>query len=117
MTKQSPSASSWMSSGPGAERRILCYDANLMMVEFRFEKDGLGALHNHPHTQTTVVTSGKFQFKIEDETHILEAGDSLIIPSLAQHECICLEGGVLMDAFTPCRDDFLEAHDLPKSQV
>lgn len=117
MTQDATAPSDWMISGPGAERRILCYNDDLMMVEFRFAKDGLGALHNHPHTQSTVVASGKFQFTLEGETHILEAGDSLLIPSLAMHECLCLEPGVLMDAFTPSRDDFLAAHKLPKIAV
>jgi len=38
----------WMTSGPGAQRRILCQDKALMMVEFMFEKDGVGVPHSHP---------------------------------------------------------------------
>lgn len=117
MSQQSPSPTSWMTSGPGAERRILCYDANLMMVEFRFEKDCVAALHNHPHTQTTAVKSGKFEFVIDGEKFVLGEGDSLLIPSNAIHGCTCLEEGELVDAFAPCRDDFLEAHDLPKTDA
>jgi quercetin dioxygenase-like cupin family protein len=39
--------------------------------------------------------------------HALSAGDSLVIPSGAVHGCLCLEEGVLIDSFTPRRDDFL----------
>ena len=52
----------WMTSGPGAQRRILCQDKALMMVEFMFEKDGVGVPHSHPHVQTTFVSSGSIQF-------------------------------------------------------
>lgn len=115
MTITSKVASDWMSSGPGAQRRILCHGKDLMMVEFKFDKGGEGLPHNHPHVQTTYVTEGRFEFTISGETTILEPGDAAIIPSNAIHSCVCLEDGVLLDAFTPRRDDFLEMHGLEKS--
>ncbi len=107
------SPSEWMVSGPGAQRRILCESKDLMMVEFRFDKDGEGLPHNHPHVQTTYVTSGLFEFTISGETKTLGPGDGLSIPSNAVHSCVCLEKGVLVDAFSPRRDDFMEAHGWP----
>jgi len=53
-----------MTSGPGAQWRILCQDKALMMVEFMFEKDGVGVPHSHPHVQTTFVSSGQFEFTV-----------------------------------------------------
>lgn len=113
MIVHSDSPDAWMVSGPGAQRRILCEDKDLMMVEFRFEEGGEGLPHNHPHTQTTYVSSGRFEFTVAGVTKVLNPGDSMIIPSNAVHSCICLEEGVLLDAFTPRRDDFMEAHGLP----
>jgi quercetin dioxygenase-like cupin family protein len=34
-------------------------------------------------------------------------GDAFVVPSGAEHGCICLEPGLLIDGFTPRRDDFL----------
>lgn len=102
-----------MASGPGAERRILCQDKALMMVEFRFEEKGAGAPHSHPHVQTTFVSSGRFEFTVDGETRILAPGDALVIPSGVEHSCICLEEGSLLDSFAPRRDDFMRAHGLP----
>ena len=113
VTHDNPTA--WMTSGPGAERRILAHSADLMLVEFRFEKGGEGLPHSHPHTQQTYVASGSFEFTVAGETRTLNPGDGLLIPSDAEHSCVCLEAGALIDAFTPCRDDFLEAHGLPTS--
>ena len=113
MIVHSDSPDAWMVSGPGAQRRILCSDKDLMMVEFRFETDGEGLPHHHPHTQTTYVTSGRFEFTVAGVTKILEPGDAMIIPSNAVHSCVCLEGGALLDAFAPRRDDFMKAHGLP----
>ncbi len=115
MIVNSDNASEWMVSGPGAQRRILCENKDIMMVEFRFEKGGEGLHHNHPHTQTTFVASGKFEFTIDGVTKVLGPGDATMMPSNAYHSCVCLEAGSLYDAFTPRRDDFMDAHGWDKS--
>ena len=39
-----------------------------MVVAFRFSEAGAeGALHNHPHVQSTFVESGRFRFTVGDE--------------------------------------------------
>ncbi len=81
MIVHADSPSEWMDSGPGARRRILCENKEIMMVEFRFEEGGEGAPHNHPHTQTTFVASGRFRFTVEGETKVLGPGDAMVIPS------------------------------------
>ncbi len=115
MKVSSDNASEWMISGPGAKRRLLCENKALMMVEFRFETGGIGAPHHHVHTQTTYVASGLFEFTLSGETKVLKPGDGLLIPSNAVHSCICLQEGVLFDAFAPRRDDFMQAHGWPLS--
>ena len=35
----------------GITRKILSYSENLMTVELRFPKGGVGAKHSHPHEQ------------------------------------------------------------------
>lgn len=81
---------------------------DLMMVAFTFQKAGAeGALHSHPHVQSTYVAEGRFRFTIADDTFEVGPGDSFVIPSNAVHGCICLEPGRLVDSFTPRRDDFL----------
>lgn len=102
----------WLPSGPGAQRRILCHDKALMMVEFAFETDGQGLPHSHPHVQTTYVSAGQFEFTVAGVTTILNPGDAVSIPSNAQHSCVCLQKGRLLDSFTPRRDDFMIAHGL-----
>lgn len=91
----------------GVTRQVLSDSENLMVVAFNFEKDGQGALHSHPHIQSTYVESGRFSFTIEGETFEVKPGDSFVIPSNAVHGCTCLEPGRLVDTFTPRRNDFL----------
>lgn len=89
------------------KRKICLYTADLMLVKVRFTKGGIGALHQHPHMQISHVQSGKFSYTIGEETKIIAAGDSCIIPSNIIHGCECLEDGELIDSFNPCREDFL----------
>lgn len=112
MQVNSDSPEAWMSSGPGAKRRILCQDKALMMVEFAFEKNAEGLPHSHPHVQTTLVAEGQFEFTVSGVTKTLNPGDAITIPSNAVHSCVCLTKGRLVDSFAPRRDDFMTAHGL-----
>ena len=95
------------SGGEGVIRRILAYTDGLMCVENHFEKGAVGALHSHPHTQITYVVSGAFAFTIGDETRTVRAGDTLLKEDGVVHGCTCLEEGILLDIFTPMREDFI----------
>ena len=95
--------------GNGVNRSVLAYDDPLMAVEVSFETGSEGAPHTHPHTQLSYVLSGSFRYSVEDESVILNPGDSIVVPSGLTHGTVCLEQGVLLDVFTPKRDDFLKA--------
>ena len=92
---------------PGVERKILAHTGELMCVENRFEKGGEGTLHAHPHTQITYVVSGVFEFEIDGEKKTVTAGDTMLKKDGVVHGCVCLEAGVLLDIFTPMRQDFV----------
>lgn len=93
--------------GHGVTRRVLAQDINLMIVEFEFQAGGIGMPHRHPHVQGTYVRLGRFQFTVGDDKFEVGVGDAFIIPSDVEHSCEALEAGVLVDSFTPRRDDFL----------
>jgi len=93
---------------PGVTRQVLADHPDLMVVAFRFSKKGAeGKLHNHPHVQSTFVKSGRFTFSVDGNKTEVGPGDSFVIPTNAEHGCVCLEPGTLIDTFTPRRDDFL----------
>ena len=92
---------------PSVVRRVLAYGPDAMCVENRFETGGVGAMHSHPHTQISYVVSGRFRFTIGDETREVGPGDTLLKEHGVPHGCVCLESGVLLDFFTPLREDFV----------
>ncbi len=95
------------SGGEGVTRRVLAFTDSVMCVENRFEKGAVGSLHSHPHTQITYVVSGAFSFTIDGETRTVRAGDTLLKEDGVPHGCVCLEAGVLLDVFSPMREDFV----------
>lgn len=92
----------------GVVRRILAYTNDIMCVENCFEVGAVGPMHSHPHTQITYVVSGEFSFTIEGETRVVKAGDSMLKEKGPVHGCTCLKKGVLLDIFTPMREDFVK---------
>ena len=93
--------------GKGVKRRVLAYSKDAMCVENTLETGGVGAMHCHPHTQITYVVSGRFRFTIGGEVREVTAGDTMLKTDGIIHGCEALEPGVLLDIFTPMREDFV----------
>ena len=71
-------------------------------------RGAVGAPHSHPHIQCSVVESGVFDITIAGKVTRLKAGDSFLVPPDAVHGAVAVEAGVLVDVFTPMRDDFVK---------
>lgn len=98
----------WEVVGEGVKRKVMAWDDKVMMVKVEFEKGGVGNLHQHYHSQVTHVESGKFEVEINGEKKILSGGDAFYIPPNVLHGAVCLEKGVLIDIFSPMREDFVQ---------
>lgn len=97
----------WEEVAPGMKRKFMGFNDEIMMVKVYFEKGGIGARHAHRHSQLTYVVSGVFKVTVGDETELLKEGDGFYIPTNIEHGAVCLEEGILIDVFSPVREDFL----------
>ncbi|MEQ8580485.1 MAG: cupin domain-containing protein [Marinoscillum sp.] len=98
----------WEELGGGVSRKMLGWDNQIMMVQVKFEKGAEGSPHQHFHTQTTYCVSGKFEFVIDGVKQIVSGGDGVYIEPNLLHSAVCLEAGMLIDTFSPVREDFLD---------
>lgn len=98
----------WETVGEGVRRQIMGYDGQLMLVKVHFQKGSVGNIHEHYHSQATYVVSGKFELTIGDEKRVIETGDGYYVAPDVPHGCVCLEEGILIDTFSPMRQDFLK---------
>lgn len=98
----------WENLGGGVSRKMMGYDNQIMMVHVKFEQGAEGTPHSHFHTQATYVAAGKFEFTIDGEKQVVKEGDAVYIEPNLVHGAICLEAGMLIDVFSPVREDFLD---------
>jgi len=95
--------------GGGVKRQILGYESKLMLVKVYFEKGAIGAVHNHTHQQVSYVEKGCFEVSINDKMEMCKSGDCFTVPDDVKHGVVALEEGILIDSFSPMREDFLKS--------
>jgi quercetin dioxygenase-like cupin family protein len=93
----------------GIERQMIWGD-RLMVCRLRFRPHVITAVHTHPHEQITIVERGRVRFTINGTERLAAAGDVLHFPPELPHGATILdEEVVLVDIFSPVREDFLPA--------
>jgi quercetin dioxygenase-like cupin family protein len=63
--------------------------------------------HSHVHEQVSQVLQGEFEMTVEGETRVCKKGDVVVIPSNAVHSGRALTDCLILDTFTPVREDYL----------
>ncbi|HEX5083342.1 MAG TPA: cupin domain-containing protein [Blastocatellia bacterium] len=103
--------------GGGVSRQMIVGE-RLMVCRLRFAPQVVTPAHDHPHEQITLVERGRVRFILGTEERIAEAGDVLHFPSGVWHGATMLdEEVVLIDIFTPLREDFLKPPDLNRGDL
>ena len=92
----------------GVVRTIKGYIDDLMVAELVWKKGMEGAVHSHPHRQCDYIIKGTFEANLNGEKRILGPGECFYIEADVPHGLIALEDdGVILDIFTPMREDFI----------
>lgn len=63
--------------------------------------------HSHPNEQSGYVISGKYIMTVDGSEYELNPGDSYAIPGNVPHSFKVIDGGEVVDVFTPIREDYL----------
>jgi quercetin dioxygenase-like cupin family protein len=93
----------------GIDRQMI-WGASLMVCRLRFAPNVVTAVHSHPHEQITIVVRGRARFFVEGKPIVASPGDVLHFPSNVLHGATILdEEAVLIDIFSPIREEFLPA--------
>lgn len=81
-----------------------------MVTKMNYVKGNYATMHTHPHEQCGYVISGEYRLIVEGDEKIdviMHSGDSYAIPGNAPHSFEVIEGGEVIDIFTPHREDYL----------
>jgi quercetin dioxygenase-like cupin family protein len=97
--------------GEGLTRQLLGYEDSLMLARVTFDEGAEGYVHAHPHSQVSYVESGEFDVYIDGVERRLGPGDSFYVQPNLEHGAVCRKAGVLLDIFSPVREDFLNGEE------
>lgn len=97
--------------GEGLTRQLLGYEESVMVARVTFEEGAEGYVHAHPHSQVSYVESGEFDVYIDGVEKRLGPGDSFYVQPNLDHGAVCRRAGVLLDVFSPVREDFLNGEE------
>jgi quercetin dioxygenase-like cupin family protein len=90
----------------GVRRRIVADGDRLMLIYVELAQNAVVPEHHHIHEQITYLLSGKVEFTVGGQTSILLPGQSAHMAPNVPHKVVALEASVVIDAFSPPREDF-----------
>ena len=96
---------------PGCRTRVP-YGEHLMLSYLEMDTGAEVPLHSHPHEQGGILVSGRLQLTIGEETRVCEAGSLFLIPPNVKHRAVAVDGpAVVLDVFSPVREDYAEKYN------
>ncbi len=87
--------------------KTLVHGDKTLMAEFRLAQGAVIPAHSHPHEQTGYLVSGRILFTVDGQKQEVAAGDSWCILSEVTHGAEALEDAVIVEVFSPVREDYL----------
>jgi quercetin dioxygenase-like cupin family protein len=100
----------WEELAEGLSRKIIT-GLNVMCAQVRLEKGVLVSEHAHHNEQISYVLQGAMKFGVPGEELIVRAGQVLVIPPNIPHRVEALEPSLVLDTFSPIRQDWLDGTD------
>jgi quercetin dioxygenase-like cupin family protein len=91
----------------GVTYKMLAWGDKTSLGEFKLEEGTIVPTHSHPHEQTGYMISGKMTFTIDGEDYETRPGDSWSIPGNVEHSVKVHEDSLVIEVFSPVREDYL----------
>jgi quercetin dioxygenase-like cupin family protein len=91
----------------GLKRRVLAHNDKLFVVEHEMVKGWVGKVHSHPHDQVVYVVHGHLRVTCEGTAFDVQAGDTFVVRGGVEHGASAVEDSLVIDVFTPCREDYI----------
>ena len=101
------SAENYRQPGPGVELKTITHGQKTSMVEFHLSAGSALPEHSHPHEQTGYLISGRIILTVNGTPNPAEPGDSWTVAGDVPHSAQVLEDAVVVEVFSPVREDLL----------
>jgi quercetin dioxygenase-like cupin family protein len=91
----------------GIKIKTLVYGDRTLLTEFRLKGGKQLPRHDHIYEQTGYLVKGRIKLYIGDESFEVDPGASWAIPGNVSHGADSLEDSVVIEVFSPVREDYL----------
>jgi quercetin dioxygenase-like cupin family protein len=91
-------------------RQYLTAD-RVTIARFELKRGGVVPRHAHENEQVSLVLSGALLFRIDGRETVVKSGEAMQIPGNVAHEVEVLEDTLVMDVFSPIRQDWIDKTD------
>lgn len=81
------------------------------VAQFELKQGGIVPRHSHENEQVTMVLSGALQFDVGGQRLTVRAGEVMQLPPGIEHEVHVLADAVVIDVFSPVRQDWIDRTD------
>jgi quercetin dioxygenase-like cupin family protein len=98
----------WITMVPGIRRHTVAAGGQMMQMLVVLDAGSHLPEHQHPHEQITHVLRGRLRLTLAGVPHELVAGATICILGGALHAVDALEDTLVIDTFSPPREDLLE---------
>ncbi len=92
---------------PGVSIKTLAHGKKTLLTEFKLTMGTVIPEHHHPNEQTGYLVSGAILLSIDGETFDVKPGDSWCIESDIMHSVQALKNSLVVEVFSPVREDYL----------
>ncbi len=100
----------WEQVTRGLARKIITGE-KVMSAQVHLEKGARVPEHAHANEQISHILEGSLKFWVAGEILVLGPGDVLVIPPDVPHGVLALEETLVLDVFSPIRQDWLDHTD------
>lgn len=92
--------------GDGVQRRTMVWGDRMLLAEIHMEAGGTVPRHDHVYEQIGYCISGSLELDVGDDTTVVTANTSWVIPGNAPHGARALEPSFVIEIWNPARDDY-----------
>jgi quercetin dioxygenase-like cupin family protein len=91
--------------------RQMLHTATMTVARVYLAAGAVVPRHQHENEQVANVISGRLRFVIGEDELVVGAGESVALPANVPHEVTVLEEALVIDVFSPVREDWVRGDD------
>ena len=97
----------WIELAPGIRRRTITHGATMYQMIAELEAGSIMPEHQHPQEQIMHIISGRMKVNAGGDSRELGPGESFYLAGNVPHGVETLEKTIVLDTFSPPRDEYL----------